>query len=363
VHAALPQGILGDLLADGVVAGIGGVLVFLPQICLLFFLLTLLEDCGYLARAAFAVDRVMRRFGLSGLSFIPLLSSHACALPGIMSTRLIRDERDRLATILVAPFMSCSARMPVYVLLIGILSVGRPAWFAGVAFAGCYAVGAAAGLASAFVARRTLLRGPVRPMVMELPPYRWPSLRTAALVTWDRASVFVRNAGTMILAISVVMWWLSAFPRTDGDARAQQASSFAGQLGDLVQPAFAPLGFDSQLTVGVMTSFLAREVFVSTMAVLAGSGAGADAGDATVLEQVGSMARADGAPVFDVPTTAAALVFFVLAMQCLPTLAVTRRETGGWKWPAIQFGWMTLVAYVAALAAHALATAWTGGSS
>ncbi|MFM8639443.1 MAG: ferrous iron transporter B [Planctomycetota bacterium] len=363
VHAALPQGILGDLLADGVVAGIGGVLVFLPQICLLFFLLTLLEDCGYLARAALAVDRVMRRFGLSGLSFIPLLSSHACALPGIMSTRLIRDERDRLATILVAPFMSCSARMPVYVLLIGILSVGRPAWFAGVAFAGCYALGAAAGLASAFIARRTLLRGPVRPMVMELPPYRWPSLRTAALVTWDRASVFVRNAGTMILAISVVMWWLSAFPRTDGDARAQQASSFAGQLGDLVQPAFAPLGFDSQLTVGVMTSFLAREVFVSTMAVLAGSGAGADSGDATVLEQVGSMARADGAPVFDVPTTAAALVFFVLAMQCLPTLAVTRRESGGWKWPAIQFGWMTLVAYVAALAAHVLATAWTGGSS
>lgn len=363
VHAAMPQGILADLLADGVVAGIGGVLVFLPQICLLFFLLTLLEDCGYLARAAFAVDRAMRRFGLSGLSFIPLLSSHACALPGIMSTRLIRDDRDRLATILVAPFMSCSARLPVYVLLIGILSVGRPAWFAGIAFAGCYALGATAGLVSALIARRTLLRGPVRPMVMELPPYRWPSLRTAALVTWDRASVFVRNAGTMILAISVVMWWLSAFPRSGGDAKAQQAASFAGQLGDLVQPAFAPLGFDSQLTVGVMTSFLAREVFVSTMAVLAGSGTGADVSDTGVLEQVGTMTRASGAPVFDLPTTAAALVFFVLAMQCLPTLAVTRRETGGWKWPAIQFAWMTLVAYVAALAAHAAAAAWTAGGT
>jgi ferrous iron transport protein B len=362
VHKVLPEGILADLLADGVLAGIGGVLVFLPQICLLFFLLTLLEDCGYLARAAFAVDRVMRKFGLSGLSFIPLLSSHACALPGIMSTRLIRNDRDRLATILVAPFMSCSARLPVYVLLIGILSVGRPAWFAGIAFAGCYALGACAGLASAFIARRTILRGPVRPMVMELPPYRWPSLRTAALVTWDRAGVFVRNAGTMILAISVVMWWLSAFPRASADAKAQQAASFAGQLGDLLQPVFAPLGFDSQLTVGVMTSFLAREVFVSTMAVLAGAGADADASDATVLEQVAHMARADGTMVFDVPTTAAALVFFVLAMQCLPTLAVTRRETGGWKWPAIQFAWMTAVAYAAALGAHALAAAWNGGT-
>ena len=362
VRARLPEGILAELVADGIVAGIGGVLVFLPQICLLFFLLSLLEDSGYLARAAFAVDRVMRRFGLAGPSFVPLLSSHACALPGIMSTRLIRDDRERLATILVAPFMSCSARLPVYVLLIGILAAGKPAWVAGLAFAGCYALGAAAGLLSALVARRTILRGPVRPMVLELPEYRWPSLRNAALVTWDRANVFVRNAGTMILAISVVMWWLSAFPRADGDERVQQAQSFAGRLGELLQPVFAPLGFDAQLTVGVMTSFLAREVFVSTMAVLAGAGADADAADATVLEQVGSMARADGAPVFDLPTTAAALVFFVLAMQCLPTLAVTRRETGSWKWPAIQFGWMTLVAYAAALAAHAIAAAWTGAS-
>ena len=362
VHAALPPGLLSDLAADGIVAGIGGVLVFLPQICLLFFLLSLLEDCGYLSRAAFAVDRVMRRFGLSGLSFIPLLSSHACALPGIMSTRLIRDDRDRLATILVAPFMSCSARLPVYVLLIGILSAGRPAWFAGAAFAGCYALGAGAGLASAFVARRTVLRGPVRPLVMELPEYRWPSLRNALLVTWDRAGVLVRNAGTMILAISVVMWWLSAFPRAGGDDRARQAASFAGRLGELLQPAFAPLGFDSQLTVGVLTSFLAREVFVSTMAVLAGAGAGADAAAAGVLEQVAGMQRAGGGTLFDQPTAAAALVFFVLAMQCLPTLAVTRRETGSWKWPAIQFGWMTAVAYAAALVARHAVAAFGGGS-
>ncbi len=362
VRSAMPEGLLEDLIADGIVAGIGGVVIFLPQICLLFFLLSLLEDSGYLARAAFAVDRVMRRFGLSGPSFVPLLSSHACALPGIMSTRLIRDDRERLATILVAPFMSCSARLPVYVLLIGILSVGKPAWFAGAAFVACYALGAVAGLLTALLARRTVLRGPARPLVMELPPYRVPALRNALLVTWDRALVFLRNAGTTILAISVVMWWLSAFPRNDGaDARAQQAGSFAGQLGEAVAPAFAPLGFDSQLTVGVLTSFLAREVFVSTMGVLAGAGSDADPADRTVLEQVAAMPRADGTPVFDPATAAAALVFFVLAMQCLPTLAVTRRETGSWKWPAIQFGWMTFVAYVGALAAHAAVRAWGGG--
>jgi ferrous iron transport protein B len=363
VRSAMPEGLLADLLADGIVAGIGGVVIFLPQICLLFFLLSLLEDSGYLARAAFAVDRVMRRFGLSGPSFVPLLSSHACALPGIMSTRLIRDDRERLATILVAPFMSCSARLPVYVLLIGILSVGKPAWFAGAAFVACYALGAVAGLLTALLARRTLLRGPARPLVMELPPYRVPALRNALLVTWDRALVFLRNAGTTILAISVVMWWLSAFPRAEGtDARMQQAGSFAGQLGEAAAPAFAPLGFDSQLTVGVLTSFLAREVFVSTMGVLAGAGSDADPADRTVLEQVAAMPRADGTPVFDPATAAAALVFFVLAMQCLPTLAVTRRETGSWKWPAIQFGWMTLVAYVAAMAAHAVVRAWGGGA-
>jgi ferrous iron transport protein B len=360
VRAALPPGIIADLLADGVLRGIGGVLVFLPQICLLFFLVSLLEDSGYLARAAFAVDRVMRRFGLSGLSFVPLLSSHACALPGIMSTRLIRDDRERLATILVAPFMSCSARLPVYVLLIGILSIGKPAWFAGVAFAGCYALGAAAGLFSALIARRTILRGPARALVLELPPYRRPSIRNAALVTWDRANVFIRNAGTTILAISIVMWWLSAFPRVNGDAHAQQAGSFAGQIGDALQPVFAPLGFDSQLTVGVMTSFMAREVFVSTMGVLAGAGSGADASDQGVLDQVATMARTDGTPVFNTATSAAALVFFVLAMQCLPTLAVTRRETGSWKWPALQLGWMTIVAYGAALITYTVVRMTTG---
>lgn len=388
VHSLLPEGVLNDLLSQGVVLGIGSVLIFLPQICLLFFLLTLLEDSGYLARAAFAMDRIMSRFGLSGLAFVPLLSSHACALPGIMGTRLIADPKDRLATILVAPFMSCSARLPVYVLLIGVLAAGRPAWVAGGLFVACYALGAGAGLLSALLARRTILRGAARPMVLELPPYRLPSLRTAVLTTFDRGWVFVRNAGTTILAISVVMWWLGAFPRAaeaphveamrvearaaadegrtevaaDIEARAaaeqdrvQQQQSLAGRLGEAVQPVFAPLGMDSQLTVGVLSSFLAREVFVTTLAVLEGEGAGADAGDDSVLERIRGMQRADGAPVFTRATALSTLVFFVLAMQCLPTLAVTRRETGSWRWPALQFAWMSAVAYAAAWAAYHLA--------
>lgn len=385
VRTWLGEGTASDLLTNGVIPGVGMVMVFLPQICLLFFLLTLLEDSGYLARAAFAVDLVMTRFGLSGLSFVPLLSSHACALPGIMSTRLIPDQRDRLATILVAPFMSCSARLPVYVLLIGILTLGKPAWMAGVAFVACYALGALVGLLTALLVRHTILRGTARPMVLELPSYKWPSLQTAALTTWDRAWVFMKNAGTTILAISVVMWWLSAYPQAEETAQvqearvhaqaledggkldeaqaardaadhmqeiAQQRQSFAGRIGQVVQPVFAPLGFDSQLTVGVLTSFLAREVFVTTMAVLEGEGSEADTEDDSVLDRVRTMRRADETPVFTAATAGSCLVFFVLAMQCLPTLAVTRRETGGWKWPAIQFGWMTFVAYVAAFVAY-----------
>lgn len=391
VSLHLPAGIVNDLLTQGVILGIGSVLVFLPQICLLFFLLTLLEDSGYLARAAFAMDRVMSRFGLTGLAFVPLLSSHACALPGIMGARLIPDERDRLATILVAPFMSCSARLPVYVLLIGVLAAGRPAWVAGVAFVACYALGAMVGLLSAWLARGTLLRGPARPMVLELPPYKVPSLRTALLTTYDRASVFVRNAGTIILAISIVMWWLGAFPRAEEapaaaalraeaaalaaeegtetsdraaeleaaagalQDRVQKEQSFAGRIGHAVQPAFAPLGMDSQLTIGVLSSFLAREVFVTTMAVLEGEGANAEVGDDSVLRRVRTMQRADTTPVFNGPTALATLVFFVLAMQCLPTLAVTRRETGSWKWPALQFAWMSTVAYAAAFLAYRVA--------
>ena len=383
LQGALPDGPLRDLLVDGVVGGVAGTVVFLPQIALLFFLLSLLEDSGYLARAAFAADRFMRRFGLPGQAFVPLLSSHACALPGILSARLIPDPKDRLATILVAPFMSCTARLPVYVLLISLLFAGRP-WLAGAAFIGCYAVGAMAGLLSALLARRTVLRGPARPMVLELPPYRRPSLRTALWVTADRSRLFLRNAGTVILAICVAMWWLSAYPKATPSpaiearlaeatslresrrvediargaemqvlaereqAREQQMQSFAGRLGRFAQPVFAPLGLDHQLTVATLSSFLAREVFVSTLTVI--QGADRDADQRQVIARISQGRRADGTPLLDTPTAAALLVYFTLAMQCLPTMALVRRETGSWKWPALQFAWMTGLAWTLAFA-------------
>ncbi|MGA1225512.1 MAG: ferrous iron transporter B, partial [Phycisphaerales bacterium] len=345
--SVLPEGALSSLLVDGVIGGVAGTVVFLPQICLLFFLLALLEDTGYLARAAFVMDRFMCRFGLPGQAFVPLLSSHACALPGIMSARLIPDPQDRLATILVAPFMSCSARVGVYVLLVTLL-FPESGLLAGLAFAGCYALGAVAALVTAAIFRRTILKGKSRPMVLELPPYRLPDLRGALLSTYDRAVVFLKNAGSVILAICIVMWWISAYPKAempteavamearaevadasgDGDAaealraeaetlsaRAQQEQSFAGILGGAIQPVFAPLGLDDRLTVAVMTSFLAREVFRSTVTVLVGQGDSDD--DTKVADELARATRRDGSPLFDAPTTAGLLVFYVLAMQCL----------------------------------------------
>jgi ferrous iron transport protein B len=380
IGSTVPPGAIRDLLVEGVVGGIAGTVVFLPQICLLFFLISLLEDTGYLARAAFVMDRVLCRFGLPGHAFVPLLSSHACAIPGILSAKLIPDRADRLATILVAPFMSCSARLPVYVLLTSLLFAGRPV-LAGLAFAGCYVLGAAAALGTAFVARRTVLRGRSRPMVLELPSYKLPSLRSALIVAWDQGFTFLRKAGTVILSICIVMWWLSNYPQagpapqaealraqaavaapveaaalTDEanalDARYAQAQSFAGRLGRLVEPAFAPLGYDWQLTVGVMTSFLAREVFVSTMAVLLVGDTEADVEEGGIIDRIRGATRDDGRPVFTPATAASLLVFFVLAMQCLPTLAVTRREAGGWRWAALQLGYMTGLAWVVAFVVY-----------
>jgi ferrous iron transport protein B len=343
----LPEGPIRDLLTDGIVGGIAGTVVFLPQICLLFFLISILEDTGYLARAAFVMHGVLSRFGLPGHAFVPLLTSHACALPGIMSTRLIPDQRDRLATILIAPFMSCSARLPVYVLLTSLLFAGRPA-LAAAAFVGCYVLGASAGLLTATLFGRTLLKGRARPMVLELPSYRVPSLTNALLTAKDQGLAFLKTAGTVIVAICIVMWWLSAYPKAtaDADARTAQASSYAGQMGRAIQPVFEPLGFDWQLTVAVLTSFLAREVFVSTVSVLEGGAGDADV-DAGVIERISNMRRDDGSPVFTPAAAASALVFFVLAMQCLPTLAVTRKETGSIKYAAFQLVYMSTLAYVA----------------
>jgi ferrous iron transport protein B len=386
IEARLPPGAVRELLVDGIVGGIAGSVVFLPQIGLLFFLLSLLEDTGYLARAAFVMDRVLCRFGLPGQAFVPLLSSHACALPGIMATRLIPDRRDRLATILVAPFMSCSARLPVYVLLTSLLFAGSPGR-AAIAFAGCYLLGASTALASAWLLRRGPLRGTSRPMVLELPSYKLPSLRNAFGAAIEQGWAFLRTAGTVIMALCVVMWWLSAYPtsappaqalvlRSEAavasssqvadelvaqaqhlEARSRQSGSFAGRLGRLVQPAFAPLGLDWQLTVGVLSSFVAREVFVSTMAVLVLGDAEADAADTGVLARLAAATRDDGSPLFTAASSAALLVFFVLAMQCLSTLVVVRRETGSWRWPAVQLVAMTVLAWIAGALVHAIVLA------
>lgn len=376
----LPAGPVRELVSHGIIGGVAGTVVFLPQICLLFFLISLLEDTGYLARAAFVMDRVLRRFGLPGHAFVPLLTSSACALPGIMSTRLIPDRRDRLATILVAPLMSCSARLPVYVLLTSLLFPRQPL-YAAAAFTACYLLGAVAALGTAMVFGRTWLRGQPRPMVLELPTYKWPSLANAVITAKDQGIAFLQTAGTVIMAICIVMWWLSAYPQaappaqavamraqaarttdeaqrqvleddaTRLEARAQQRGSISGRMGRLAQPVFAPLGFDAQLTVGILTSFLAREVFVSTMSVLVGGSGEADV-DAGVIERIRGAIRDDGSPLFTTATSASTLVFFVLAMQCLPTLTVTRRETGSGRYALMQFAYMSALAYVTALVVY-----------
>ena len=374
IGGLLPEGDLHDMVVDGVISGVAGTVVFLPQICLLFFLISLLEDTGYLARAAFVMDRLLRKFGLPGQSFVPFLSAHACAIPAIMAARIVPDRRDRIATILVAPFFSCSARLPVYVLLVGVLFIDSP-FLAGLAFFGCYILGAVAALFTALIVRKTVIPGTSRPMMLELPTYKMPSIRTALLTTIDRAWVFLKNAGTVILAIVVILWWLSAYPKvalpdsaislreaasiamqpedaekllTEADSieyTAQLSGSFAGQLGKFFEPAFAPLGYDWKLTVGVLTSFAAREVFVSTLAVL--TAGDDDLENMGVIQKIEYAKRDDGERIFNLPTAASLLVFFVLAMQCLPTIAVTKRETGSWNWALLQLGYMTVLAWVA----------------
>jgi len=387
IEAAMPEGVVRDLLSQGVVAGVGSTVIFLPQICLLFFLISLLEDTGYLARGAFLMDRLLRPFGLPGHAFVPLLSSHACALPGIMAARAIPDMKERLATILVAPFMTCSARLPVYVLLTTLLFRDRPA-LAALAFVGCYGLGIFAGVGTALIARRTILKGKSRPMAMELPTYKWPSVRNAMVTTRDRGWTFLKNAGVNILLICIVLWWLGAYPHVappkeatalreqasalvdsqperaeelsvtavEMELRHAKAESFMGIIGRTVQPVFAPLGFDWQLTVGVMASFAAREVFVSTMTVvIAGQESDDAAGDERLMTRLHDATRSDGAtPIFTPATSWSLLVFFVLAMQCLPTLAVTAREAGSMKWALLQLVWMTGVAYGAAALAYAV---------
>ena len=374
----MPESDLRNLLVKGVIGGMGGMLVFLPQICILFFCLSLLEDTGYLARAAFVMDRLMRRAGLPGKAFVPLLSAHACAIPAIMATRVIEDKRDRLVTILVLPLVSCSARIPVYSMLAALL-FAHDAWRASLVFTGAYTLGLVAAITAAFVLKRTVLKGETRPLVLELPGYKMPSLRTAALMTFDRAGVFIKNAGTIILVISIVLWALATYPKSPpppeavalqqqaatltgtpaGELQAKAdrlishnalANSAAGRVGRWIEPVLKPLGFDWQIGIGIISSFAAREVIVSTLAVIYGVGEDvAEKNPDSLYDSLRKAERSDGRKVFTTATCASLLVFYVLAMQCLSTQAITRRETNSLKWPVFQLVYMTVLAYVGSL--------------
>ena len=366
LRAGLPPGLLVDFLADGLVAGVGAVIIFLPQIVLLFALLYLLEDVGYMARAAFVVDRVLGRVGLVGRAFVALLSSYACAVPGIMATRTIPSPRDRLVTILVAPLMTCSARLPVYALLIGAfvppVPVLGPIGLQGLVLFGLYLLGGLSALVVAALLKWTLLPGGALPFYLELPSYRWPTAKLWLSQVWSSARAFLRRAGTIILAVSIVLWVLLQFPRSEPPPGASPAQvrrhalehSLAGRAGHALEPAIAPLGFDWKIGVGLLASLAAREVIVSTLAQIYASG-----DEETSLR---AAIRADvdpetGRPVFDPPTVAALLVFFVFALQCLSTLAVMARETNGWRWPAFAFGYLLAIAYGAAFVTHRVVAA------
>lgn len=361
---------VSGLVSDGIIGGVGGTLVFLPQICLLFFVICLLEDSGYLARAALVMDRVLRRFGLPGQAFVPMLTAHACAIPGIMACRTIESRRDRLATILVVPLITCSARLPVYAMIAALVFYQQPL-YGSLLFTGAYALGLVAAITMAGVFRLTLLRGEQDPTVIELPTYKVPSLRNAVAATIDRGWVFTKKAGTVILAIVILLWWAGNYPQLPETAETEQRiaeiaaaadvspeqaeataaleHSFAGRLGQSIEPAIRPLGFDWKIGVGLVTSFAARETVVATLGVMYGVGEEAVDEPEPLLDRIRAATWPDGSPVFTLATSVSFLVFFVLAMQCLPTQAVARRETGSWKWPLLQLGYMTALAYAASL--------------
>ncbi|MBC7172567.1 MAG: ferrous iron transport protein B, partial [Polyangiaceae bacterium] len=387
VGSMLPAGPFADLLRDGVIAGVGNVVVFVPQIALLFLFITFLEDSGYLARVAFVIDRVMSGVGLHGRAFVPLLSGFACAVPAVLSTRTIESRRDRLITMMALPLMSCSARLPIYVLVIatvfagearvfGLLSVGALVLFS------MYALSVLATLGAAAVLRRTVLRGPRPTLVLELPPYRWPTFRNVLRAVGDRVRAFLVDAGTIILALTIVLWALLTYPRDaeviqlaeearvaanaelsgaaleetidtiDREERAELlAKSAGGRLGRALEPAIEPLGFDWRLGVGILGAFAAREVFVSTLGIVFGIGE-ADENSVPLREALSTARRSDGSALMTPLVGVSLMVFFVLACQCMSTIAVVRRESGSWRYPLLMLTYMSALAYGASLAVY-----------
>ena len=386
--AVLPAGPLQDLAIDGVIAGVGNVVVFVPQIAMLFLFIAALEDVGYLARVAFVIDRLMGRVGLHGKAFVPMLSGFACAIPAVMATRTIESRRDRLITMLTLPMVSCSARLPVYALVTAVVFAGDARVF-GLLSAGAvvlfamYALSVAATLGAAAVLRRTVLRGPRLPLVLELPPYRVPLLRNVALTTWRGLRKFLVDAGTIILTMTIILWALLSYPRSaemaeryaslraeaeasaaDPEARSERLAelagrearerlehSAAGRVGRLIEPVIEPLGFDWRIGVGILGAFAAREVFVSTLGIVFGI-AEADEESQSLRASLQAARRADGSPLMTPLTGVSLMVFFVLACQCMSTVGVVRRESGSWGWPAFMFAYMSVLAYSASLLVH-----------
>jgi ferrous iron transport protein B len=420
--AHLPAGPIKDLLTDGVFNGVGAVVVFVPQIALLFMFLAILEDSGYLARAAFLMDRLLSKVGLHGKSFIPLLSSFACAIPGIMATRTIENRRERLATILVAPFMSCSARLPVYTLLIGSFFATYGAFRQAGIMLACYALGILAAAGTAWVFKRTLTKGPATSFILELPSYKMPQISQVARQVWVNTKAFLTKAGTVIFCLSVILWAMAYYPRlpesraaaiakpfndqivlltpaagaeeaakrvlpsasaSEQDltvikdkfpnepakilkelaegrehalAAAQSEYSLSGRLGHLMEPAIRPLGYDWKIGIGLVSAFAAREVFVSSMGIVYSvgqveEGQTADLASAMRADRYSSGPRA-GQPVWTPLVAVSLLAWFVLAMQCMSTFAIVRRETNGWGWPIFMLVYMNALAYVVALGVY-----------
>ncbi|MCB0571822.1 MAG: ferrous iron transport protein B [Phaeodactylibacter sp.] len=382
VQENLPQSWFSGLLTDGILAGLGGILVFIPQIAILFFLVSLLEEIGYMARAAYMFDRLMQYFGLNGRSIVALISGGACAIPAIMSTRTIGNWRERLITILVTPLISCSARIPVYTVLIGFVVppkiVGGLFNLQGLAFMGLYLLGLAAALLSALVFKWILKTREHSYLMLELPEYRVPVMRNVLLTVWEKVRSFVWEAGRIIMAISIVLWVLASYgPKADMDAARQQAlvqareqqlgetetenliaarrieASYAGHIGKFIEPAIRPLGFDWKIGIALVTSFAAREVFVGTMATIYSIGSADD--EYSVRDRMAQERNPiTGKPAYTLAASLSLLIFYVFAMQCMSTLAVVRRETKSWKWPLVQFAYMSGLAYLGSLLTYQL---------
>jgi ferrous iron transport protein B len=348
VEALLPDSWFRSMLIEGVWGGVGSVVIFLPQILLLFVFIGILEDSGYMARAAVIADRTMAKVGLQGKSFIPLISAYACAIPAILSTRTIENKRDRMATILIAPFMTCSARLPVYTLLIAAFIpeqqlLGPLLGTRAAMMIGLYALGFLAAVVTARVLKSSVLKSVRTPFMLEMPPYRMPTVRSIGLRLVDRAKIFLRRAGTVILLTTIVLWLLASVPLENGQPPAI-ADSVVGTIGRTIEPIIEPLGFNWRIGIGLLTSLAAREVIVGTLGTIYGM----EASENSVELQ--SALQSD----LTLAGAVALLIYFAFAMQCMSTVAVVRRETGGWKWAIIQFVYMTAMGYVCAFGAYQL---------